>query len=285
MNKRLFDLVVRTYELKGAAYQVMLVLAWNAGATDECSISISDLASAAHLTKQSVVRALHSLTAPDATAEGRSILTRARRGRGTGISTTYLINPDLMRDLNRRRRYRLATECHGPDAGEKLMPGVAPANDGKTGNLEALVEHPLTRTFTGEIRPNVITTSGFSISPTSKPLTQREINKVRKEQVKHTVREMFAILNADEDNGGIKEELLGASREADRFPKHGETSGGAIGWARLEPESEAKFSGRHDNGGEGKVNAAALHHGSPIREPAQIPTTTPNPVRILWPRR
>jgi DNA-binding MarR family transcriptional regulator len=79
MNKRLLNLAIRTDELKGAAYQVMLALAWNSSSTNECSISISDLASAAHLTKRSVIRALHSLSAPDAAAEGRSILTRVRR--------------------------------------------------------------------------------------------------------------------------------------------------------------------------------------------------------------
>ena len=72
MNKRLLNLVIKTYELKGAAYQVMLALAWNSSSTNECSISILDLASAAHLTKQSVIRALHNLTAPDAAAEGRA---------------------------------------------------------------------------------------------------------------------------------------------------------------------------------------------------------------------
>jgi DNA-binding MarR family transcriptional regulator len=68
MNKRLLNLVIRTYELKGAAYQVMLALAWNSSATNECSISISELAAAAHLTKQAVIRALHSLTAPKVAA-------------------------------------------------------------------------------------------------------------------------------------------------------------------------------------------------------------------------
>jgi len=58
MNKRLLNLVIRTHELKDAAYLVMLALAWNARATDECSISISDLAADAHLTKKSVIRAL-----------------------------------------------------------------------------------------------------------------------------------------------------------------------------------------------------------------------------------
>jgi hypothetical protein len=34
MNKRLLNLVIRTHELKGAAYQVMLALAWNSTGTN-----------------------------------------------------------------------------------------------------------------------------------------------------------------------------------------------------------------------------------------------------------
>jgi hypothetical protein len=206
MNKRLLNLVIRTEELKGAAYQVMLALAWNASSTNECSISISDLASAAHLTKQAVIRALHSLSAPDAAAEGRSILTRVRQGRGTGMPATYLINIDLMRDLNRRRRYRLATEPQRPGTGVILIPGVDPSTDGKTGNLAALVQHPLTRTLTGEISPNVITNPGFSISQASRPLSQREVNKILKASAKQEARDISAMVNGTKGIVLINEE-------------------------------------------------------------------------------
>ena len=50
----------------------------------------------------------HSLTAPDAAAQGRSILTKVQEGSGTGISATYLINIELMRYHNRLRRRRFA---------------------------------------------------------------------------------------------------------------------------------------------------------------------------------
>jgi len=162
MNMRLLNLVVSTHELKGAAYQVMLALAWHASVTNECSISISDLAADAHLTKKSVISALHLLTMAQGPTDRRSILTKAKQGIGVGIPNTYLINLDLMRDLSRRRRYQRATGARG---------------DGKAGNLAIPVEHPLTRTLTGEISPNAITGSGFSISQTSKPLSQREVNK------------------------------------------------------------------------------------------------------------
>jgi hypothetical protein len=61
-----------------------------------------------------------------------------------------------------------------------LIPGVDPTTDGRTGNLAALVEHPLTRTLTGEISANVITASGISFSPAVKPLCKHEVNKILK---------------------------------------------------------------------------------------------------------
>src|SRR5277367_747018 len=104
MNKRLSNLVVRIEELKGAAYQVMLALAWNSDATNECTISISDLAAAAHLTKKSVIRALQLLTSPYGSIDLRSILTKTKHGIGVGIPNTYQVDLNLLRDLNRRRR-------------------------------------------------------------------------------------------------------------------------------------------------------------------------------------
>ena len=85
MNKRLLNLVIRTHELKGAAYQVMLALAWNSTGTNECSISISDLAADAHLTKKSVICALQLLTSAHSPGDRRSILTKVKRGLGIGI--------------------------------------------------------------------------------------------------------------------------------------------------------------------------------------------------------
>src|SRR5271167_911704 len=122
MNKRLFNLVVRTEELKGAAYQVMLALTSNAGATNECSISISDLAADAHLTKKSVIRALQLLTSPYSPTDRRSILTKAKRGVGVGSPNMYRIDLELLRDLNRRRRLPPATTDQGPRAGDISTP-------------------------------------------------------------------------------------------------------------------------------------------------------------------
>jgi hypothetical protein len=95
MYMRLLNLVVSTHELKGAAYQVMLALAWNSSGTNECSISISDLAADAHLTKKSVINALHLLTMAHGPTDRRSILTKAKRGIGKGIPNTYLIDLEL----------------------------------------------------------------------------------------------------------------------------------------------------------------------------------------------
>jgi hypothetical protein len=219
MNKRLLNLVIRTYELKGAAYQVMLALAWNSSGTNECSISISGLASAAHLTKQAVIRALHSLSAPDATTEGRSILTRVRKGRGTGMPATYLINIDLMRDLNRRRRYRLATEPQQRGTGVILIPGVDRTSVSKTGSLSALVEHPLTRTLTGEISPTVIAGPGTS-SPASKPFSQREVNKILKAHVKRVAKDIAAMVNGSKEIVPIIEEALPSEVVEVAAPSH-----------------------------------------------------------------
>ena len=108
MSAKLLRLTIENRQLIGSEYQVMLVLAWYADSSNKCSISISGLAFAAHLSKQSVIRALHSLTAPDAAAQGRSILTKVQEGSGTGISATYLINIELMRYHNRLRRRRFA---------------------------------------------------------------------------------------------------------------------------------------------------------------------------------
>jgi hypothetical protein len=195
MNKRLLNLVIRTYELKGAAYQVMLALAWNSSATNECSISISELAAAAHLTKQAVIRALHSLTAPNAAAEGRSVLTRVRQGRATGMPATYLINIDLIRDLNRRRRYRLATEAQGRGTGVTPKSNVDSTISHRASNGATPVRRGRTRTLRGQIKQDESETLGLIALTESKPLSTHEVNKILKAQVKQVARNISAIVN------------------------------------------------------------------------------------------
>jgi hypothetical protein len=271
MSKRLLNLVITTHELKGAAYQVMLALAWNASVTNECSISISDLAADAHLTKQAVIRALHSLSAPDATAEGRSILTRVRKGRGTGMPATYLINIDLMRDLNRRRRYRLATEVQRRGTGVILILGVDPTTDGNAGNLAALVEHPLTRTLTGEISPNVFTDSGFSNSQAPRPLSQREVNKILKASAKQEARDIWAMVNGTKEIVLANENAICEAFEVAASP-------------REDDKPDAELSGEPHPSGENE-DFERPHIGIGDRRRHRPGSQSSREGGIRWPRR
>jgi hypothetical protein len=197
MSAKLLRLTIESTQLIGSAYRVMLVLAWYADSSNECSISISDLASAAHLTKQSVIRALHSLTASDVEVEGRSILTKARQGRGTGIPATYLIDVDLMRDLNRRRQDRLATEAQGLRPGAILMPAPDPTNDCETGNLAALVERGDVRTLRGQTNQKMTGNSGFSGSEGALPMSKREVTRRMRADAKAEALDIIEMMNGD----------------------------------------------------------------------------------------
>jgi hypothetical protein len=199
MNMRLLNLVVRTHQLKGAAYQVMLALAWNSGATNECSISISDIAADAHLTKKSVISALQFLTSAHSPCDRRSILTKAKQGIGVGIPSTYLIDLELLRDLNRRRRLPPATRDQGRRVGDTPTPGRNSTNVGEAGNGATLAERREVPTLRGQIKQNETETLGLIALTESKPLPKREVNRILKAHVKQVARDISAIVNGSKE--------------------------------------------------------------------------------------
>jgi hypothetical protein len=178
MSKRLFDLVVRGYELKGAAYQVMLALAWNSSATNECSISISDLAADAHLTKKSVIRALQLLTSAHSPADRRSILIKAKQGFGVGVPNTYRIDLELLRDLNSSGRDLPATRDQRRRAEDIPTPGRDSITSWEASNGVTPVECGATETLRGRINQNEIKNSDLIGSADSRLLSRREVNKI-----------------------------------------------------------------------------------------------------------
>jgi hypothetical protein len=208
MNKRLLNLAIRTHELKGAAYQVMLALAWNSSSTNECSISISDLAADAHLTRKSVIGALHTLTMAHGPTDRRSILTKAKQGIGVGIPNTYLINLELLRDLNSRRRLPPATTDQGRRAGDTPTPGRESANNGEAGNAATLAESGEIRTLRGQITQNEAETFSLIALKEAKPLSKREANKILKAHVKQVARDISAIVNGSKEIVLVNEEPL-----------------------------------------------------------------------------
>jgi hypothetical protein len=197
MNKRLFNLVVRTYELKGAAYQVMLVLAWNASAANECSISISDLAADAHLTKKSVIRALQVLTSTQNSTDCRSFLTKAKQGIGVGIPSTYRIDLELLRDLNRRKRYQPATTDLDPRASDIPTPAIVSTNDGGAGNAATLVERIEGPTLRGQTNQKEVGYSDLSDQVGVILLSKREVTRRMTADAKAEALDIIAMMNGD----------------------------------------------------------------------------------------
>jgi hypothetical protein len=198
MSKRLLNLVIRTYELKGAAYQVMLALAWNSSATNECSISISDLAADAHLTKKSVIVALQLLTSAHCPTDRRSILTKAKHGIGVGIPNTYLIDLELLRDLNRRRRLPSATTDQGRRAGDTPTPGWDSTNDSEAGNGATLAERREVPTLRGQTNQEGVRDCGLLGSARAIPLSRREVTRRMKAHAKQSARDMIGMLTGSE---------------------------------------------------------------------------------------
>jgi hypothetical protein len=196
MNKRLSNLVVRTEELKGAAYQVMLAMARNSDATNECSVSIAELAAAAHLTKKSVIRALHLLTSPYGSIDLRSILTKTKHGIGVGIPNTYLIDLELLRDLNRRRRLPPTTADQAPSAGGIPAPGRGSTNNGEAGNAVTLVERGEIPTLTGETNQRGAANLGLSGSGGG-TLSKREVRRKMNALAKQSATAIMARVNRD----------------------------------------------------------------------------------------
>ena len=281
MNKRLSNLVVRTEELKGAAYQVMLALAWNSDATNECTISISDLAAAAHLTKKSVIRALQLLTSPYGSIDLRSILTKTKHGIGVGIPNTYQVDLNLLRDLNRRRRLLPPTTDQAPSAGDIPTPGRGSTNNGEAGNAATLVERGEVLTLRDQINQRRTANSCLSGSLEATPLSKREVSISMRALAKQSAIAMIARVNGDkaipwmiEQSSEKRPESLVSTRVADGLnsdmvgeaPVGRQACEGPVGGRGEQPLFPRKYSPKHGVGAE----------TSPVGSYS---------AGILWPRR
>jgi hypothetical protein len=131
--RKLLRSVVEGSTLKGAKYQVMLALAWSADGANSCSISISDLAMEAHLTKKSVTRALRYLTSSQSSGDPRRFVTKTQRGRGVGLPNSYSIDCELLGEIGRHREYPRETGNSGPAARGIQTPALNMTAVGDTG--------------------------------------------------------------------------------------------------------------------------------------------------------
>ena len=282
MSMRLLNLVVRTHELKGAAYQVMLALAWNSSARGQCSISISDIAGDAHLTKKSVIRALQVLTSAHSPADHRSILTKSKRGIGIGIPNTYLIDLELLRDLNRRRRYPPATTDQGRKARGIPTPGRGSTNNGEARNAATLVECRETLTLRGQINQKGVEDSDFSGSVGGIPLSKREVTRRMRAHAKQSARDIIAMMNGDKAIPWIIEQSSEALSE-DGVPTRADelVSSGEVG----EVTHEGRRIGAQLVDDSGKQPLFPRKHGLSSTGGRQTLSIASNLTSVRWPRR
>lgn len=213
MNRQLHRLIVESPALKGAAYRVMLAIAWNATSTNECSISISDLAANAQLTKKSVISALHLLTIPHTSVDSRSILTKTRHGRGVGIPNTYLISLELLRDLNKHSRY--AHDLPSPDSGTKNLttPDSESPTDADRGNVGTPVRGEQIQTLRHQIDQNETPHPRATLSTASRPLSKREVNKIRNAHAKQAAQDILAMLHGRKPISWMSKQHTGEMQE------------------------------------------------------------------------
>jgi len=87
-----------------------------------------------------VALSLHEQHRSKTPSDRRNILAKTKRGLGVGIPNTYLIDLELLRDLNRRGRYPPAPAGQGRRPGDIPTPVKHPTNIGEAGNGTTLVE-------------------------------------------------------------------------------------------------------------------------------------------------
>jgi hypothetical protein len=280
MSIKLRNLIVTSTNLTGAAYQVALTLAANAK-DNQCSISISDLALDTHLTKNSVLRALQQLCRPYSKGDHRSILKKTRQGRGTGISSTYQMNLELLLDLRRLARNSPSRTADTVSTGNSAAPLKSLSEIEEAGKVSIPVERREIQTLGSQIDQKRVRDSDFLGSAGAMPLSKREVTRRMNAHAKQSALDMIAMMNGSK---GIPWMIEQSSEELpeDAVPIHAGDGLSPEAVDKVAPEGHQSCNALIDGRGEQPLflRGPSLRSGRGSSTPCVV-----NPSGIRWPRR